>query len=237
MSTPAKLKPTLFLLAGGPRRTRKGPDPLLQAIFAELGKPAPAVAYVGAASHDNREFFTWLTALFREAGAGPVTLAPLASPSADLARARATLAASDLIFISGGDVDAGMAILNQRGMLPCLRQLYAAGKPFLGLSAGSIMLARRWVRWPVPDNDAVCETFPCMNLAPILCDTHAEDDDWEELKALLRRSAPATLGYGIPSGGGLRIAHDGTVTALGEPVIRFRRTDQRMVTLSPLQPA
>jgi cyanophycinase-like exopeptidase len=205
-------------------------------MFATLGNVAPSIAYVGVASDDDREFFKWLTAFFRQSGSGPVTLAPLASPTADLDEARQILTVSDVIFMSGGDVEGGMQTLQERGLLPFLRRLHAQGKPFLGLSAGSIMLARCWVRWPDPQNDAVSEIFPCMNLAPVLCDTHAEAEDWEELKALLRLSAPSSLGYGIPSGGGLRIDPDGSVSALGHPVPRFHRVGHRIVPLSPLLP-
>jgi peptidase E len=205
-------------------------------MFATLGNAAPSIAYVGVASDDDREFFKWLAAFFRQSGSGPVTLAPLAAPAADLDEARQVLTASDVIFMSGGDVEAGMQTLQERGLLPFLRRLHAQGKPFLGLSAGSIMLARCWVRWPDPRNDAVSETFPCMNLAPVLCDTHAEAEDWEELKALLQLSEPSSLGYGIPSGGGLRVDPDGSVSALGLPVPRFHRVGHRIVPLSPLHP-
>lgn len=214
-----KIKADIFLVAGGREsRSRKG-DPLLFRIFSLLGLERPAVAYIGAASNDNLVFFMWIKAMLKKAGAGSVRLAALASARADLAKARQLLQGADLIFISGGDVEAGMNVLERTGFGPLFRELHQAGKPFIGLSAGSIMLASCWVRWP-DDADAAAETFPCLGLVPLLCDTHAEKEDWEELKALLKLTR-AAVGYGIPSGAALHVSGDGSLHALGKPLVRI----------------
>lgn len=207
----------IFLIAGDPGKRGGGKDPLLAAILAQLGMARPGVAYIGAASGDNRVFFLWIAALLKKAGAGPVRLAALASRRADLDKARGQIRDADLVFVSGGDVDAGMSALEKTGTDGFLRECYRAGKPFIGLSAGSIMLARRWVRWSDPEDDATAEDFPCLGLAPLLCDTHAEKDKWDELKALLKLTG-TPVGYGIPAGGALRVAADGSLAALGRPV-------------------
>jgi hypothetical protein len=97
------------------------------------------------------------------------------------------------------------------------------------------MLARCWVRWPDPGSDASAETFPCLGLAPLLCDTHAEKEDWEELKVLLKLTG-AALGYGIPSGAALRVSGDGSLLALGKPVARFIFQDGRLEPIADLNP-
>jgi cyanophycinase-like exopeptidase len=160
----------------------------------------------------------------------------MVSARADLEEARAILSSSDLVFVSGGDVEAGMRILEERKMVRFLQHLHDKGKPFFGLSAGSIMLARCWVRWSDPENEASAETFPCLEFASVLCDTHAEAEEWEELKVLLKLSRPATVGYGIPSGGALCVAPDGTVTALGKPAPRFQVQAGVVNPLPPLAP-
>lgn len=207
----------MILLAGDPGRRGRGRDPLLAAVLRRLGLPRPGVAYVGAASNDSRVFFLWIAALLKGAGAGPVRLAPLAKGRADLAKARPLLEQADVIFVSGGDVEFGMGVLERTGAAGLLRELYQAGKPFIGISAGSIMLAGRWVRWADADDDSTAESFPCLGLAPLLCDTHAEGEDWEELKVLLKLTG-APVGYGIPSGAALHVQPGGAVTALGKPV-------------------
>lgn len=232
-STPAPL----FLIAGGPGSRRKGADPLLQQVFGATGKPAPSIAYVGVASEDDAGFLAWLTALFQASGSGPVTLAAMAGRGDDLGQARRVLEAADLVYITGGDVEAGMAHLRRCRMEMFLRRLFQAGKPFFGLSAGSIMLARQWIRWSDPDDDATAEPFDCMGLAPVLCDCHAEADDWVELHALLRHEPEGTTGYGIPSGGALRVDPDGTVAALGKAAVRLTHANGRIRHTGPLPPA
>ncbi len=228
--------PPIYLLAGGPGSRRKGPDPLLQEVFALSGRREPSIAYVGAASDDDAGFLEWIAAMFKAAGSGPVRLAPMAARGADLDETRRILESSDIIYITGGDVEAGMAHLHRCRMAPHFERLYRAGKPFFGLSAGSIMLAREWVRWADPEDDATAERFACMGLAPVLCDCHAEADDWEELHALLKLEPERTIGYGIPSGGAIRVNADGVVEARGKPAVRLERSAGRVRILPALAP-
>ena len=175
--------------------------------------------------------------MLEAADAGRVTLAPLAGAGADLAKARAVLAAADLVFVSGGDVEAGMQVLREREVIPLLRQLYQGGVTFVGISAGSIMLARQWVRWKDPDNDHTAELFSCLGFAPIWCDTHGEEEHWGELRVALALSADGTTGYGIPSGAGLIVEADGRVMALGSESAVFRKERSGVVQAAGLPPA
>ena len=223
----------IYLLAGGLAARCAGPDPLVVRALASSTVAEPSVAYIGAASGDNRAFLAMMAQHLRRCGAGDVTLVPLASRRASLEKARAVLERADVVFMSGGDVEAGMRVVQERGLAPLLRSLYEAGKTFVGMSAGSIMLARQWVRWRDAD-DAAVELFPCLGLAPILCDTHGEAEGWEELRTLLRLVSADTVGYGIPSGGGLVVYPDGGLEALGGPVQRFVRRGRRVVHLTDL---
>ena len=225
----------VFLIAGGQRmRKRRGPDPLLQAAILQTGVKRPMTAYVGTASGDDDAFRFWFTRLLQKAGAGEVTLAPLCGGRGDPEKAKTVLVASDLVFISGGDVEEGMKVLEQREMTGFLRRLYRSGKLFLGVSAGSIMLTRKWVRWSDAHNDASTELFPCLGIAPVLCDTHGEGDDWEELKALLALSPVGAMGYGIASGSAIRVEPDRTISALGGEVARFRKRIDEVVLIKCL---
>lgn len=233
-----KITPSpVFLLAGSPGQRRSGPDPLLQQVFSATGKASPSIAYVGAASEDNPDFFKWLAVLFKKSGAGEVRLAAMASPHDDIQLAEKTIREADLVFITGGDVEAGMALLRERKAIPLLNRLYQSGKPFFGLSAGSIMLARAWIRWKDADDDGTAESFPCLNFAPILCDMHDEADDWSELKTLLQITCCPALGYGLPAGSGLCIGPGQRVMGIGKPVIRFKHGPKGITPLPPLQPS
>jgi cyanophycinase len=225
---------SVWLLAGGPGSRRRGGDPLLARALSFAGRTRPSVAYVGAPSGDNRAFFVLIAAMLKNAGAGEVTLVRLAGRRPDVSRARDVLARADVVFVTGGDVEEGMRVLQATGTVGPLGELAAAGKPFIGVSAGSIMLASAWVRWRDPDDESTAETFPCLGIAPVVCDTHGEADGWEELAAMVALSGG--VGHGIPSGAGLVVHPDGTLEAAGAPVNRFERRKGRAVPLADLEP-
>ncbi len=227
----------IYLLAGGPGSIRKGRDPLLTRALESCCVRHPSIAYVGAASGDNRSFFSMISGYLRRCGAGRITLAPLAGKRSKFEKTRAVFESADMVFISGGDVEVGMEVLEDRQILPYLRELFERGKPFFGSSAGSIMLGRQWVRWEDPEDDGTANLFPCMGLAPIVCDTHGEGEGWEELRALLRLMPEGTLGYGIPTGAGLCVSPDGTLEALGAPVHCYGRRDGEVTRGADLREA
>jgi peptidase E len=216
---------------------RRGADPLVGAALAAAGRDRPSVAYVGAASGDNAVFRTMISGLLKKAGAGQVRLAPLCGARGDPAKARRVLQESDVIFMSGGDVDAGMRVLDESRITGLLVELRAQGKAFFGVSAGSIMLARSWVRWADPDDDATAELFPCLDFAPVYCDTHGEGEGWEELQALQSLAPAGAVSYGITSGAALLVQEGGEVSALGGEVHRFCRKGRTVIRMESLLPA
>jgi peptidase E len=233
----AERQAPLFLLAGGrAMKAQKGPDPLLQTVFCGNNLHRPAVGYVGAASGDDPAFRLRVSSLLKDAGAGEVRLAPLCGKRGNVEEAKGVLESADIIFLSGGDVNEGMAVIEETRMTGFLQRLYRAGKPFFGISAGTILLARKWVRWRDPEDDGSAETFPCLGFAPLLCDTHGEDDGWEELKALLTLSPEGTVGHGIVSGSAIAVEPGGTFSALGGEVHRFRKKKDGIVRIESLVP-
>jgi peptidase E len=228
---------SIYLLAGGRSSLSRGRDRLLTRVLASCGVPRPSIAYIGAANGDSKPFFSMISAYLRRCGAERVTLAPLAGGRRKLEKARTILESADMVFISGGDVEAGMEVLEERQILPFLHELFERGKPFFGSSAGSVMLGRQWVRWKDPNDDATASLFPCMGLTPIVCDTHGEAEGWEELCTLLRLTPEGTFGYGIPTGAGLCVRSNGTLEALEAPVhcyVRRRGAAVRRADLPPI---
>jgi peptidase E len=228
-----KTKKPIYLLAGGNLRQAGTLKRQFQTILAETQVSAPRVAYVGAANRDSLFFYNFIRGWLKSAGA-EVGRVVLAKAGADARRARAALRRADAIFISGGDVEEGMRWLNRHKLKAFLQDLYAEGTLFFGLSAGSIMLGTRWVRWEDDEDDATAELFECMGLAPVLCDTHGEGDGWEELIAAVRLLGPGGKGYGIPSGGALRISPSGRIAALEQPAVCYVNRGGRVVAAPKL---
>jgi peptidase E len=228
-------KKPLYLLAGGNWSNPGTMTPLLESIFAETGKPQPRLAYIGTANGDDAFYYHALSKMVTSAGASADRVC-LAKNNADVAAAKKVLQAADVVFISGGDVEEGMRWLNKHDLVNFLRNLYAEGKLFFGISAGSIMLGTHWVRWLNPKDDTTAELFACLGLARVLCDTHAEKDGWDELQVAVPLLGRNRKGYGIPTGGMLRITPSGKVEALVHPATVYQAKDGRAIELAALLP-
>jgi peptidase E len=207
----------VYLLAGGNWRKPGALLPVLKEVMRAVGKEQPQVAYIGTANGDDPSFFDFADNYFINAGASKVEQVFLADRYADVKSAKSALSNADVIFVSGGDVEEGMRWLELHKLTPFLKDLYTKGVLFFGLSAGSIMLGTQWVRWSNPKDDSTAELFNCMGIAPVLCDTHAEKDKWEELIMAVKLLGNKGKGYGIPTGGVIVADTNGAVSALVKP--------------------
>ncbi len=226
----------VFLLAGGRPRNAQTFNPLFQSVFEESGKEHPAIAYVGAASDENKAFYLMMAAMLKGTGAGKIRHAVLASAKADIKKAKEILESADIVYISGGDVEHGMQVVQEKSVADYLVGLYKQGKPFFGVSAGSIMLAKEWIRWRDPNDDTTAEIFPCLGIAPVICDTHGEADGWEELQALLALEKDGTTGYGIVSGTAIKVFPDGKIEALGGAIHRYTKRNGKVERIEDIVP-
>jgi cyanophycinase-like exopeptidase len=227
------MKGPLYLIAGG---TESVPDRVVQAALRMTGISRPRVAYIGVASADSAALRRRYDARLRKAGAGLVLPVPLCGRLGNARRAARAIESADVVFFSGGDVEAGMRVLEARGIVPFLRSAHRSGRPFIGVSAGSIMLCRSWIRWPDPRDEASAELFPCLGLSRIICDTHGEGDGWSELKAALTRRPVGATGYGIVSGSAVIVEPDGTVSSFGGEVHVFKRRKSGIAQVRSLVP-
>ena len=157
--------------------------------------------YIGAANGDSLPFYMMMKPLLGKAGAGEIEFIRLARDNADVGGARAALECADIVFLSGGEVEDGINWINRHGLADLLRDLYKGGRLFIGVSAGTIMLGSHWVKWGVEGDDSTSELFECLGIVPQIFDTHAENEDWIELKAALKLMGRGSRGFGIPRGG------------------------------------
>ncbi len=218
------------LLAGSPG-THSDYRPVIADVLRRSGKETPLVAYLGAATDDDPRFLGWMKELVTSAGPCTFRLAPVAGRKAAGGAARGVIEAADVVFVGGGDVELGMQRLLERDLAGPLGEKHRSGAPVFGISAGAILLARRWIRWRDPDDEASAELFDCLGLAPVLCDCHGEGDGWAELKALLALVGGRSLGHGLRAGSAIRVAGDGSVETACGKVDRFRVQGGKVVAV------
>lgn len=208
-----------ILFAGGQPLDIFTAGKILSPVFKEFQDPK--VAYIGAANGDSTAFFFTVKNILSGAGASEVAFVKLASDNADARAARDALARADIIFLSGGEVEDGINWLKKHGLFEFLKELHRDGRQFVGISAGAIMAGAYWVRWGVPGDDDTASLFECLGLSPKTFDTHAEDEDWIELKTALRLLGDGSRGYGIPRGGVIAAYGDGGLVNLKKEYLTF----------------
>ncbi len=75
-----------------------------------------------------------------------------------------------------------------------------------------------------------------LGFAPVICDTHAEEDEWEELRAALQLKIDGSIGYGISSGACLKVWPDGRTEAIGGDTARYIKRCNKVVKVDDLFP-
>jgi len=113
----------------------------------------------------------------------------------------------------------------------------AAGKLMIGLSAGSLMLAKEWVAFP-DDDDTKAPLSRCIGAAPVHVDAHAEEDDWHEnaraprLLETTRRSASRGVGLRRRVSSCPRRRRDDDADGARTPLSRFAVRHGKVVATS-----
>ena len=139
------------------------------------------------------------------------------------------------MFVGGGDVEEGIAVLREADLVRDFRAAARRGAVFAGMSAGAIMLGERWIRWPHDHaGDDEAETYECLGVAPCSLDTHGEDDGWRETRSFAavraRELGKQSQGVRVPERRRALIAEQrGVVSARRSRCrcLRRRRTGER----------
>jgi len=223
--TGAKENPA-FLIAGGSPRDLTAMARMMSNAFNGLQKPV--VAYIGTANGDNLAFFQLMKMMLKSAGAGKVNFVRLAKKNPDIDAAKKTIAAADVVFLSGGEVEDGMNWLKKHDLISFLKELYSAGKRFLGVSAGVIMMGTHWVHWDIEGDDSTSKLFDCLAFTPVLFDVHGESEDWVELKAALKLLGPGSRAYGLPGGCMLSADSKGNLINLEKEYLVFKNEEGKI---------
>ena len=88
----------LYLLAGGREGSTKSTKQILQAVFREIGKESPSIAYIGAASDDNRMFYQFIAGMIKRLADCKVNRVLTCSQKADMSKAKEILASAGCYF-------------------------------------------------------------------------------------------------------------------------------------------
>ena len=92
-------------------------DSILSEVFKDIGIASPTIAYVGAANEDNPAFFERMAGMIRAANKCRIIHAVTVPDKANIKKAVEIINSADAVFVSGGDVEAGMEVLEKKGIV------------------------------------------------------------------------------------------------------------------------
>jgi cyanophycinase-like exopeptidase len=197
-------------------------------IAAYTGPGAPRAAYLGASNGDVPDFYGIFVAAIE--GIGPAECRMIPTVPSD--EERAFVEAADVILLAGGDVERGWRAFEASGMRDVVERRYWDGAVLVGVSAGAVQLGS--AGWPEGDPGAA---FGTWGLAPFVVGAHAEEDDWAELRGVVRARGEGARGIGIPRAAGLVYHADGTLEAVRHTVAEFTVRDGEMSSAVIFPPA
>jgi peptidase E len=209
-----------YLWAGGPHSDQERTIQDIKKAFNSWSCPNPKIAYIGTAHLDDSWLLRYITGYLKKAGAKEVRLVPIVSQY-DEKEAKYILDSSDAVFLSGGEVEDGIVWLHKRGIDVYLKKLFEEGKPFMGVSAGAIMMGQHWVHWDKEGDNSTASLFDCLNFLPFTFDAHGEGEKWTELRCAVRLLGPGQKGYGLVGTGFFLVGEDGSIESLHEPPLVY----------------
>ncbi|MET0396212.1 MAG: Type 1 glutamine amidotransferase-like domain-containing protein [Longimicrobiaceae bacterium] len=202
---------------------REGDAHFLGDVRAQLDKPTPKAAYLGASNGDEPEFYDIFVAAMDSVSVFDTRQVPTSPSAEDLA----FLEEADLILLAGGDVERGWRAFEAGGVKDAVLRRYYAGAVLVGVSAGAVQLGL--VGWPDEGPTGSEDLVDTFKIVPYVIDAHAEREEWESLGRAVRLLGESVQGIGVPTGGGVIYHPDHSLEAVRHPCHEVSVRDGRTV--------
>jgi cyanophycinase-like exopeptidase len=161
----------------------------IAAAIAPVALADARAAYLGACNDDDPRHFEIFVAAMHGVGVTYCHHVRSAHEAEHVDRAH-------LVFLAGGDPVRGLGVLRENGLLDRVLARHERGALLIGSSAGAMLLgARVW--------NGVDAAIDGAALVSFAMEAHAEPA-WPGMHALAKRE-PASIVYGLASGGGIWI--------------------------------
>lgn len=205
----------LYLLADSQLlfwKSRTGP--FLSSVLQASASTSPTVAYIGASNGDSAEAYSIFTAAIEQAKVSDIRRVSSSPSQQDLGFVKE----ADVVVLAGGDPEIGWNVFTRTGLRNAIESRYRGGGLLIGVSAGAVQFGTHVTVSGDSGESRLIETFGFVKL---IVAAHDEKQDWRTLAGIIGLLEGASVGVGIPHGGGL-IAHpDGTLEPIRHAVDEF----------------
>jgi|UniRef100_UPI00404A60A1 dipeptidase E len=224
----------IVTLGGGGFHNGEDAPTLNQFILNLSGRPNPKVCLIPTASGDLQEFMDRFDRTFSQLECRPFHLSFFKAPQPDW---RAHLADCDVIYVTGGNTRAMLAIWREWGLDQIIRQAYERGVVLAGGSAGAIC----WFEQGHTDSNGLpLSPLNCLGWLKGSCSPHYNGEPARR-PSYLQFVGDGTLsdGYAIEDGVGLHFVDENLDRAIawreGKQAFRVSRLNDHAVE-TPIQP-
>jgi cyanophycinase len=204
----------LYLLADSHLLFWRGDDGLIGRIKANLTSSDPKAAYIGASNDDRPEFYDLFVAAMELLGISNCRLLSTQLSNED----KVFLDQADVVLLAGGDVERGWQAFERNGLKDLILKKRYDGGTLIGVSAGAVQFGLGALTVaPQP------KKLDLFGFVPFYVGAHEENEEWWDLRALLKLAQSGTRGVGIPTGGGAIYWPDGTLEPIRRPLTELVR--------------
>lgn len=215
------LRPILLFADSQLLYWRENGSPFIERIRSLVGKDRPRAAYVGASNNDDPDYFRIFEGAMELVGVDECRMIHASLPENEAAY----IETADIIFLAGGDVEAGWRAFEKNGLAELIPRRYSEGVLLLGSSAGAVQCGQ--YGWCERGDYFIFET---LKLVPFIVGVHEESRGWESLKKVVRATGGRTHGIGIPSGGGLMYHSDRSIELVRHAGLEVSLVKNELVT-------
>lgn len=184
----------------------------LKSIVERAGLAPFKAAYIGASNGDDPQYYSIFEAAMESVDISDRRRI-LSSFSSDDER---FVNESDIILLSGGDVEMGWNAFTEVGLNELIIRKYQEGAMLIGISAGAVQLGMFGLV-----EASVNKLIDTFKLVPFIISAHEEKQDWKTLKETIQLLDGDARGIGIPTGGGLIYYPDESIEAIRHPLHEF----------------
>jgi peptidase E len=190
-----------------------------QRIREDMEPKRDRAAYIGASNGDDVQFYEMFRAAMEMIGLSQCRMIPSRPSGEDMT----FLEEAGLVLLSGGDVERGWRTLEENGVRDMILRKRYDGTVMVGVSAGAVQLGLGALTQATQP-----QKLETLRFAPFFIGAHDENQDWWDLRALVKLAQNDVRAVGIPAGAGAIYHYDGTLEPIRKVLVELLKEEGKI---------